>query len=112
MTWSRESRRAERYLIEVPLRYRIFGEADWRKGTTANISASGVFFQCEETAERDMSVEINFVLPTGPNHKKGIEVVCRGSIVRLESSTETGSSPALAAKILKYRLLPWEGPRT
>jgi PilZ domain-containing protein len=106
MTWSRESRRGERYLIEVPLRYRVFGEADWRKGTMMNISASGVFFQCEETVERDVSIEINFVLPTDANHKKGIEVACRGEIVRSESSTEMGSPSALAAKILKYRLRP------
>jgi PilZ domain-containing protein len=112
MTGSWESKRAERYLIEVPLRYRVFGEADWRQGTTANISATGVFFQCERTLDREVGIEINFVLPIGRNQKKGIEVTCRGEIVRLESSTEMGSPSALAAKILKYRLRPWEGPQT
>jgi hypothetical protein len=106
-----ELRRAQRFPIRVPLRYRVVGEADWREGTTVNISSAGVFFRCEQTAERAMRMEIDFVLSAAPNENSGAEVVCSGEVVRLEPSQEAGGLPALAMNIMGYRLLPWLGAR-
>lgn len=74
-----------------------------------NISSAGVFFRCEQTAERAMRMEIDFVLSAAPNENSGAEVVCSGEVVRLEPSQEAGGLPALAMNIMGYRLLPWLG---
>jgi PAS domain S-box-containing protein len=93
--------RAQRFNLHLPLRYRPVGEQSWRKGTTENISRSGMLFHAEEDLQPNMQLEINLVLPIEIAGLAATEVVCRGEVVR---SVETGASvtPALAAKILQY----------
>ena len=93
--------RAQRFNLHLPLRYRPVGEQSWRKGTTENISRSGMLFHAEEDLQPNMQLEINLVLPVEIAGLAATEVVCRGEVVR---SVETGASvnPALAAKILQY----------
>src|SRR5581483_8833518 len=40
--------RAQRFNLNLPLRYRLLGEENWRLGTTENISRSGLLFRAEE----------------------------------------------------------------
>ena len=40
--------RAQRFNLNLPLKYRLVGEGNWRKGTTENISRSGMLFRAEE----------------------------------------------------------------
>ena len=105
-----ENRQAERFPLKLPVRYREFGESDWHRGTTENISAAGIFFTCHQSAEVHKHVEIDFVLRSGRNEPFGAHVVCLGEIVRKESRTEVRGQCMLAATIEEYRLLPWIGP--
>ena len=93
--------RAQRFNLQLPLRYRPLGQEDWRKGTTENISRSGLLFRAEEMLLPNAKLEINLVLPVEIAGLAATEVVCRGEVVR---SVEAGESvsPALAAKILQY----------
>ena len=93
--------RAQRFNLQLPLRYRPLGQEDWRKGTTENISRSGLLFRAEEMLQPNAKLEINLVLPVEIAGLAATEVVCRGEVVR---SVEAGESvsPALAAKILQY----------
>ena len=109
-TASSENRQSERFPIRVQVRYRAFGENDWHLGTTENISAAGVFFRSNESAELHKHVELDFVLRSGQNESIGTRVVCLGEIVRTEMQTEARGLCILAAKIEDYRLLPWRGP--
>jgi PAS domain S-box-containing protein len=94
--------RAQRFNLHLPLKYRLLGENDWRKGTTENISRSGMLFQAEELIPPNAQLEINLVLPAEIAGLSAAEVVCRGEIVRaMEPETPT-MHPALAAKILQY----------
>src|SRR5581483_1087399 len=43
--------RAQRFNLHLPLRYRKLGEQSWRKGTTENISRSGLLFRGEEVLQ-------------------------------------------------------------
>jgi PAS domain S-box-containing protein len=94
--------RAQRFNLHLPLRYRPVGEQSWRKGTTENISRSGMLFQAEESLEPNAQLEINLVLPVEIAGLAATEVVCRGEVVRSIDAPGANVSPALAAKILQY----------
>jgi len=94
------SARAQRFNLQLPLKYRQVGEDDWRAGTTENISRSGLLFRAEEALAPNVQVEINLVLPAEIAGLSAAEVVCRGEVVRTEHSSTM--HPALAAKILQY----------
>jgi hypothetical protein len=95
--------RAQRFNLHLPLRYRLLGEEDWRKGTTENISRSGLLFRAEEMIPPSVQLEINLVLPAEIAGLSAAEVVCRGEVVRTQAPETPTMHPALAAKILQYR---------
>jgi len=94
--------RAQRFNLHLPLKYRLVGEGDWRKGTTENISRSGMLFWAEEMVAPNAMLEINLVLPAEIAGLSAAEVVCRGEVVRALEPEQPTMSPALAAKILQY----------
>ncbi|MGH9403400.1 MAG: PilZ domain-containing protein [Terriglobia bacterium] len=96
--------RAQRFALQVPLRYRPRGEAAWRRGKTENISSSGVLFRGEFFAESGASVELCLIMPV-VNSDGAAEVICQGVIVRAMAPTDSRSLPALAVKISHFRLV-------
>ena len=94
--------RARRFNLQLPLRYRLLGEKDWRPGTTQNISRSGLLFQAQELLEPNAQLEISLVLPAEIAGLAATEVVCRAEVVRPIRGQSPELSPALAAKILQY----------
>jgi hypothetical protein len=97
--------RAQRFGIQVHLRYRLSGESKWWKGTTENISRSGVLFRGEEFAEPNTPLELSFVLPKEILRGRPAEVVCRGTVIRSERPKSAGVLPVLATTISHYRLI-------
>ncbi len=94
--------RAQRFNLQLPLKYRLLGENDWRQGTTENISRSGMLFRAEELVPPNAQLEINLVLPAEIAGLSAAEVVCRGEVVRAMQAEAPTMHPALAAKILQY----------
>src|SRR5580704_1941615 len=94
--------RAQRFKLQLPLKYRPIGENDWRAGTTENISRSGLLFRAEEMLPANVQLEINLVLPAEIAGLSAAEVVCRGEVVRTMEAETPSMNPALAAKILQY----------
>jgi len=94
--------RAQRFKLQLPLKYRPIGENDWRAGTTENISRSGLLFRAEEMIPESVQLEINLVLPAEIAGLSAAEVVCRGEVVRTMEAETPSMNPALAAKILQY----------
>ena len=94
--------RAQRFRLNLPLRYRIAGQPTWRNGTTRDISRSGLLFEAEETLQPNDRLEINLVLPVEIGGLSATEVFCKGEVVRSIRGQETTATPALAAKILQY----------
>jgi CheY-like chemotaxis protein len=94
--------RAQRFKLQLPLKYRPIGENDWRAGTTENISRSGLLFRAEELVPANVQLEINLVLPAEIAGLSAAEVVCRGEVVRTMQAEAPSMNPALAAKILQY----------
>jgi PAS domain S-box-containing protein len=94
--------RAQRFNLHLPLKYRLLGEDSWHRGTTENISRSGLLFQAEEPIPAAAQLEINLVLPAEIAGLASAEVVCRGEIVRSVEAEASEMHPSLAAKILQY----------
>jgi CheY-like chemotaxis protein len=94
--------RAQRFNLQLPLKYRPIGEDGWRVGTTENISRSGLLFRAEESLPANVQLEINLVLPAEIAGLSAAEVVCRGEVVRTVAAETPAMNPALAAKILQY----------
>jgi two-component system, cell cycle sensor histidine kinase and response regulator CckA len=95
--------RAQRFQLQLPLKYRRLDEEKWHDGKTRNISRSGMLFQAEDPLQPNVLLEINLVLPSEIAGLSPTEVVCRGEVVRTEGAKGEQMSPALAAKILQYR---------
>ena len=103
--------RAQRFQLQLPLRYRRIGEKSWHTGKTQNISRSGMLFQADELLQPSSQLEINLVLPAEIAGLSETEVVCRGEVVRTVESQEGTITPALAARILQYHFQHGPLPR-
>jgi len=97
--------RARRFSVQMPMRYRVNAESRWWKGTTENVSRSGVLFQAELTVAPKTPIEINMVLPRAICGNGAAEVVCKGTIVRVVPAPTTQKLPVLATTISHYRLV-------
>jgi len=94
--------RAQRFNLQLPLRYRLVGDNAWREGTTENISRSGMLFRAEEAIPTNVQLEINLVLPAEIAGLSAAAVVSRGEIVRAWQPEQPTIRPAVHAKILQY----------
>src|SRR5215472_19109081 len=99
--------RARRFSLQMPMRYRLNGQRRWWKGTTNNVSRSGVLFQGELAAVPNTAVEISKVLPAEVSGNGGTEVPCKASVVRTMPRAGGGLSQ-VAATISHCRAV---GPR-
>jgi PAS domain S-box-containing protein len=103
--------RAQRFQLQLPLRYRRVGEKVWHEGTTENISRSGMLFKADEALQPNSQLEINLVLPAEIAGLSATEVVCRGEVVRMVAPNPGALNPALAARILQYHFQHGPIPR-
>jgi hypothetical protein len=96
--------RAQRFVLQLPLRYRVSTENTWRRGETINVSSSGVLFRGDWLAAVKAQVELNLMMPR-VNSEGAAEVICRGIVVRAMAASSDESRHALAVKILQYHLV-------
>src|SRR5579872_28720 len=101
-----EVRRARRFPIAAPLRFRVSRELAWQTAWTENISSSGVLFRCEKFEGRGEHIEMNFLLLKSARDRVGLEVACEGEVVRLDLPLAEDELPALAVNFTAYRLGP------
>lgn len=52
--------RALRHELNIPLRYRLEGQADWAAGEAINMSETGLLFSSDQLLEIDAKVQITF----------------------------------------------------
>ncbi|MGH9325157.1 MAG: hypothetical protein ACRD2B_00500 [Terriglobia bacterium] len=96
--------RAQRFGLQVPLRYRPLGENIWEHGETENISRSGVLFHSGSFATVGIHIEFCLILPE-VNSYPAAELACQGIIVRAISPVEEKDFSTLAVRILHFRLV-------
>jgi hypothetical protein len=49
-----------RHELNIPLRYKLEGQADWAAGEAINMSATGLLFSSDQLLEIDAKVQITF----------------------------------------------------
>ncbi len=98
-----ETRRAHRFALQIPVRYRLRGEEGWRHGETENISRSGVLFRSQSAAVTGTSLHLCLMLPA-LSSEPAAEMICRGVVARSVLPVN-GELAALAARILHFRLV-------
>ncbi|HEX9254971.1 MAG TPA: PilZ domain-containing protein [Candidatus Angelobacter sp.] len=54
------SDRAMRHELNIPLRYKLEGQADWAAGEAINMSETGLLFSSDHLLEIDAKVQITF----------------------------------------------------
>jgi hypothetical protein len=99
------SPRAQRFHLQLQLRYRVCGETAWLIGLIEDISYSGVFFWAEQPLQANTPIEMSFEIPGEVDCQVGAEIVCKGEIVRSVLPAEGGPRAALAARILQYQFV-------
>ena len=97
--------RAQRFRIQMYLRYRVNGESKWRQGTTENVSSSGVLFRGEQFARANALLDLRLALPDQIPGVPSAEVICKAVVVRSERPKGTESFPALATAISHFRFV-------
>lgn len=58
--------RAERHVLQIPMRYRLEGQKEWSSGETVNLSESGILFSSESLLEINDRLEITFQTSGAP----------------------------------------------
>jgi hypothetical protein len=101
----RHRHRAQRFVIDVPLCYRVIGEDVWRLGTSANMSRSGLLFVGDLALEPKTRIELTFELPVAIPGESGAQVMCRGTIARSKTSDRSDTVATIATTIDTYRLV-------
>lgn len=96
--------RANRFPLQLPVRFRPIGTVAWRDGRTANVSASGVLLNVRDPPRVDTTVEFMLTLdissPTGSG-----EVAGRGRVVRVAADDERPEA-SFAIAIEQYNFRP------
>jgi hypothetical protein len=96
--------RAQRYSIQIPLKYRPSGMPGWWEGRTENISRSGVLFRTDHLMPLQTPVDVLMSLPDELGDAGSGLVVCEGRVVRTEPPQPDDPRPAVAVTIASYRL--------
>jgi hypothetical protein len=102
-TRQRDSSRAVRYAIRVPVQFRPFGNSSWEEGWSENISRTGILVRVSELLERDTKIEISFALDPKTGSREGTHITCTGQVARTVPKSPQ-LSPALGVRILDYSL--------
>ena len=82
------ARRAARYPIAAPLRFRVDGGV-WHDGITVNISARGLLFQTVHATSVCSAVDMRIALPTD-RPPAGAHIACSGRVVRTTKAPHDG----------------------
>jgi hypothetical protein len=97
-------KRAERFPLPLPLRYRVSGASDWSPGQTQNISGSGVLFRTECELAVGTQIELRLTLEAdGTWHPA--QVVARARVVAMRVPDSPCTQIAVAAKFEMYELV-------
>jgi hypothetical protein len=96
--------RAKRYALHFPIYFRQLGSPAWRKGTTENVSHSGVLFQSSSALSLNTLLELRLHVATREKGKGAAEISGRGVVVRVEQRDVLDTPIALAVAMRDCRI--------
>lgn len=102
--------RAERFPVQLPLRYRLPHDTEWFEAQTENVSHTGVLFRTKCILKPTTIVEVRIEVPPTNGDSTHAEVVCKCEVVRVDQTPGKKMSPALALAIRNYRFTRKQQP--
>jgi hypothetical protein len=96
--------RAQRFVVQLPIRYKKIGGRTWFEGKTENISRSGILFRADRMLKLRTAIQMSFTLPVSVKGDGPGVILCRGSVVRAVVAAGA-NRPCLAASIQRYRFV-------
>ena len=102
--------RAARFVVHLPLRYRVAGRGTWGVGMTENISRSGILFRTDpppamrEALTAKPALDMTLKLPQEDPARPPVHVRCQGGVVRATWSDRRGRPSAWAITVGDYIL--------
>ncbi len=111
-----DARTGKRFPVELPIRIQVSESAEGQGGTTANVSAAGVYIRAEAArrggGERQRlfrpgaTIEFDMTLPAEViGAAKDVHIHCRGRVVRVERLPEDERRNGVACVIDKYEFV-------
>ncbi|MGH9469059.1 MAG: PilZ domain-containing protein [Terriglobia bacterium] len=97
------AKRAQRFVLQLPIRFREKGEETWHEGTTLNISESGVLFQAACRLRPQATIEMALTLPSAISGEAPGQILCQGLVVRSVSGSEAEGMHRLSAAISRFK---------
>jgi len=97
--------RARRFALRLPVYYRESDSPKWLKGTTENISHTGVLFLSPYPLAPETTLDLRLRVAVRTKGGGPAEVRCKGSVVRLEPRNAPQTPIALAVSIRDYRIV-------
>ena len=105
----RESLRALRFQVKLPVRFRAVGDSTWQTGTTVNISQTGIFVRVQRPVAPSTDVEILLELAVEEGEVRFVR--CSGRAVRSVPPIRPGAYASLAVAVNEYRIGTEAPPR-
>ena len=94
---SSERRVLSRFHIEMPISLQVLGTETLVQATTKDVSASGVFFYTSFELLQGAHIDFVMTLPPELTHADGIQVACKGEILRVQHGQAHGHIGVAAA---------------
>ena len=96
--------RAQRFPLQLPLRYRESGSSAWSTATTQNISDSGLLIDVERALKVGAVVELEIRM-SHEQQRWPSQVSATGSVVRIASVPPEANLRLVAVKFLKSEVV-------
>ena len=111
-----EARTGKRFPLELPIRIRQKGATATDSGTTADMSAAGVYIQANTDLPVGSPIEFDITLPAKVlGTAKDVEVHCTGRVVRKEANGKSAKGKktknGVACVIDQYKFIRSKGTK-
>ena len=100
---AQENRTAQRFPVHVPIRVKVPGSDSEVVYSTRDVSHRGIFVVTDQPLPEDSQIEFTMQLKSASSPRKSLQVMCRGTVVRVESGDD--DNVGMAATIDSYRFL-------
>ena len=110
-----DARTGKRFPVELPIRIHVSDSEEEQAGTTANVSASGIYIKAGTPAAHGSDarplrcgavVEFDLTLPADAiGAPQDVHIQCRGRVVRVEQPSGDNTRNGVACVIDKYEFV-------
>ena len=100
-----ERRAAQRFELHLPVSVRLISSQREGCGFTQNVSARGALFHTDLAMAEADAMELTLVMPAEITLAESMRVRCRGKVLRVVSSSTSGTGSVVAVQLEGYEFL-------